>query len=87
MTDRPKVTPGGPPPGPVLHRNVAVIEVDDPYLLHELRANPRLSRLLVGQLTDRVALVRRHSADSIIRELRNAGYTPKVIRDEKTGIH
>src|SRR5262249_1298195 len=42
-----------PTAGLVLHTNLTLIEVADPLLLEELRADRRLAPLLVAQLSDR----------------------------------
>ena len=63
----------------VLHTNLTLIEVADPLLLEELRADRRLAPLLVAQLSDRVVLVKPGGGEWIMRALLKAGHTPKVI--------
>ncbi len=65
--------------GVVLHTNLTLIEVADPLLLEELRADRRLAPLLVAQLSDRVAVVKPGEEEGIMRALLRAGHTPKVI--------
>lgn len=65
--------------GPVLHTNLTLIEVADPLLLEELRADRRLAPLLVAQLSDHVAVVKPGGSEWILRALLKAGHTPKVI--------
>ena len=65
--------------GPVLHTNLTLIEVADPLLLEELRADRRLAPLLVAQLSDRVAVVKPGDEEEVMRALLKAGHTPKVI--------
>ena len=64
--------------GVVLHTNLTLIEVADPLLLEELRADRRLPPP-VAQLSDRVAVVKPGEEEGIMRALLRAGHTPKVI--------
>ena len=59
--------------------NLTLIEVADPLLLEEMRADRRLARLLVAQLSDRVVLVKPGDEEAVMRALLKAGHTPKVI--------
>jgi hypothetical protein len=65
--------------GLVLHTNLTLIEVADPLLLEELRADRRLAPLLVAQLSDRVVIVKPGAEEGVMRALLKAGHTPKVI--------
>jgi hypothetical protein len=65
--------------GAVLHTNLTLIEVADPLLLEELRADRQLGPLLVAQLSDRVAVVKPGGGEWVMRALLKAGHTPKVI--------
>jgi hypothetical protein len=65
--------------GAVLHTNLILIEVADPLLLEELRADRQLGPLLVAQLSDRVAVVKPGGGEWVMRALLKAGHTPKVI--------
>ena len=71
--------PAGDPSGPVLHANLTLIEVADPLLLEELRADRRLGPMIVAQLSDRVAVVKPGHSEWVIKQLLKAGHTPKVI--------
>jgi hypothetical protein len=68
-----------PASGLVLHTNLTLIEVADPLLLEELRADRRLAPLLVAQLSDRVVIVKPVAEEEVMRALLRAGHTPKVI--------
>jgi hypothetical protein len=68
-----------PTAGLVLHTNVTLIEVADPLLLEELRADRRLAPLLVAQLSDRVVIVKPGAEEAVMRALLKSGHTPKVI--------
>jgi len=65
--------------GAVLHTNLTLIEVADPLLLEELRADRQLGPLLVAQLSVCVAVVKPGGGEWIMRALLKAGHTPKVI--------
>jgi hypothetical protein len=65
--------------GPVLHAHLTLIEVAEPLLLEELKADRRLGPLLIAQLSDRIAVVVPGSGDQFIHHLLRAGHTPKVI--------
>ena len=67
------------PPELVLHTNLTLIEVADPLLLEELRADRRLAPLLVAQLSDRVVIVKPGEEEGVMCALLKAGHTPKVI--------
>jgi hypothetical protein len=74
-----RARPQGQTSAPVLHTNLTLIEVADPLLLEELRADRRLAPLLVAQLSDRVAVVKPGGEEEVMRALLKAGHTPKVI--------
>jgi hypothetical protein len=65
--------------GLVLHTNLTLIEVTDPLLLEELRADRRLAPLLIAQLSDHVVIVKPGSEEAVMRALLKGGHTPKVI--------
>jgi hypothetical protein len=64
---------------PALHASLVVVEVDDPLLLVELRADPKIGPLLVCQLSDRHAVARFESGDTLIQQLLKAGHLPRVV--------
>ncbi len=64
---------------PILHANLTLIEVADPLLLEELRADRRFGPLIVAQLSDRVAAVKPDDSERLLKQLLKAGHTPKVI--------
>jgi hypothetical protein len=76
------VSPKRPPadgPGPVLHSNLTVIEVADPFLLQTLRADRRFSGAILAQLSECVAIIQPGQGEWLIKQLLKAGHTPKVI--------
>jgi len=65
---------------PILHANVPVIETADPFLLAELRADPRLGPLILAVLSDRIAVIQPGAGDQFLKHLLKAGHTPRVLR-------
>ncbi|MGE3540617.1 MAG: hypothetical protein AB7N91_24655 [Candidatus Tectimicrobiota bacterium] len=63
----------------VLHSHLSLIEVADPLLLEELRADRRFGPLLVAQLSDCVAVVKPGASEGLLRALLRAGHTPRVV--------
>jgi hypothetical protein len=72
------VQPAGPA-GPVLHSNLTVIEVADPFLLQTLRADRRVGSAILAQLSDCVAIIQPGQGEWVIKQLLKAGHTPRVI--------
>lgn len=70
--------PPRPESAPVLHAHLTVVETDDPLLLQELKADPRLGPLLLAQLSDRVAVVLPAGTDALVKQMLKAGHLPKV---------
>lgn len=64
----------------ILHTNLTLLEVSDPLLLEELRADRRFAPLLLAQLSDCVAVVKPGSGEGLLRALLRAGHTPKVVQ-------
>ena len=60
------------------HAHLTLIEVAEPLLLEELKADRRLGPMRVAQLSDRIAVVP-GSGDPFIQHLLRAGHTPQVI--------
>jgi hypothetical protein len=67
------------PSDPVLHTNLTLIEVAEPDLLDELRADRRLGPMIVAQLSECVAVVKPEDRTRFLQQLFRAGHTPKVI--------
>src|SRR5262249_22247300 len=65
--------------GLVLHTNLTLIEVADPLLLEELRADRRLAPLLVAPLSDRAVLVKPGDEEPVTRAYRKAGHPRREI--------
>jgi hypothetical protein len=70
---------GNAEPGVVLHLNLTLLEVDEPEALAALRADRALGPLILTAISDRVAAVAPGREDELIRRLRKAGHTPKVV--------
>ena len=61
-----------------LHRRVCLIQTEDAVLAEEVLARKKLSRDIVGRLTDRVLLVRPGRVEAVVEELQKMGHTPQV---------
>lgn len=62
----------------VLHKNLPVIEVDDPVLLDLLYADIKAAECLLTRLSERVALVDPEKFDALYTRLRKLDYLPRV---------
>ena len=71
-------TPRPSEAAPVLHAHLILVEVAEPELLDELRADRRLGPLIVAQLSERIAVAAPGGAKALIQYLLKAGHTPKV---------
>jgi hypothetical protein len=72
-------TPPAKRAGTCLHTDLTLIEVADAELLQELRADRSVGALMVAQLSDRVAIAAPGSGKDLVKYLRKAGHTPKVV--------
>ncbi len=61
-----------------LHRRVCLVQTEDAVLARELLARKKLAQDIVGQLTDRVLLIRSGRVDAVVQELQRMGHTPQV---------
>ena len=62
-----------------LHRQVCLVQTEDPLLAEELLARKKLAEDIVGRLTPTVLLVRPGRADAVLDELKAMGHTPRVL--------
>ena len=62
----------------ILHRNIPLIEVDDPVILDMIFADPKSAECLLGRLSERVALVDPEKFDVLYARLRKMDYLPRV---------
>ncbi len=62
----------------ILHKNIPLIEVDDPVLLDMLFADPKAAECLLMRLSERVALVDNEKFEMLYTRLRKLDYLPKV---------
>jgi hypothetical protein len=70
-----------------LHRRVCLIQTEDAVLAEELLARKKLSRDIIGRLTDRVLLVRPGRVEIVIEELQKMGHTPQVsAKDDRRSL-
>ena len=65
----------------VLHQNLPLIEVAEPWLLDTILADAGAARYIVTRLSDRVAVVAPGQIDTLLARLRKLGHTPKVLEE------
>ncbi len=65
-------------PDNILHKNIPIIEVDDPVLMDMLFADPKASECLLERLSERAALVDPEKFEALYTRLRKLDYLPKV---------
>ena len=62
-----------------VHRNVSVVELEDPPLLTELLAATALGEAELRRLSDRVVVVDADRLDLLLEELLSRGYPHRVV--------
>ncbi len=62
----------------ILHKNIPILEVDDPLLLDMLFADPKAAECLLERLSEQVALVDPEKFEALYARLRKLDYLPKV---------
>ncbi|HJZ49387.1 MAG TPA: hypothetical protein VKE41_19555 [Roseiflexaceae bacterium] len=67
------------PPETILHQNLPLIEVAEPWLLDTILADAGAARCVVTRLSDRVAVVAPGQLDTLLARLRKLGHTPKLL--------
>jgi hypothetical protein len=63
----------------ILHQNLPLVEVAEPWLLDTVLADAGAARWIVTRLSDRVAIVSPGQIDALLARLRKLGHTPKVL--------
>jgi hypothetical protein len=63
----------------ILHQNLPLIEVAEPWLLDTILADANAARWIVTRLSDRVAIVAPGQTDTLLARLRKLGHTPKLL--------
>ena len=63
----------------ILHQNLPLLEVAEPWLLDTVLADAGTARWIVTRLSDRVAIVAPGQVDALLARLRKLGHTPKVL--------
>lgn len=76
MSDEPATLPPGTT---MLHRNVALLESDDPAELAALLANPRVASLVAARIGDRAALITPEAAHELHATLKRAGVSVTLV--------
>ena len=61
-----------------VHRNVTVLEVDDPVLLTELQTVTSLDEAVVRAVSDTLVVVDAAALEPLIEDLVARGYAPRV---------
>lgn len=61
-----------------VHRNVTVVEVDEPILMTELKAATGLEGAVVRQVSDTIVVVDESRLEALLDELVGRGYAPRV---------
>lgn len=69
-----------PPGASYLHKNISLIEVNDPAVLDQLYADRKAAEFLLARLSERVALVDSEKLDALYTRLRKLDHLPKVIQ-------
>ncbi|MBX7221779.1 MAG: hypothetical protein K1Y36_17635 [Blastocatellia bacterium] len=64
---------------PLLHNQLTLIEVAEPEILDALKMDRKIGPLLATRLSDCVVVVTPGNADTVIKHLRKAGHTPKIL--------
>jgi hypothetical protein len=63
-----------------LHKNVSLLEVNDPAVLDQLFADRKTAEFLLVRLSDLVALVDTEKLDTLYARLRKLDHLPKIIQ-------
>lgn len=64
---------------PLLHENLPILEVVDPFILDQLFADPTSAACLLQRLSPLVAVVDPPRFDALAARLRSAGHLPKIV--------
>jgi hypothetical protein len=68
-------------PIPVLHTNLPLLEVVEPWLLDTLLADATAARYVLLRLSPTAAIVWPGELDTLLARLRKLGHTPKVLAE------
>jgi hypothetical protein len=63
----------------ILHQNLPLLEVAEPWMLDTVLADSRAARWIMTRLSDRVAIIAPGQIDALLVRLRKLGHTPKVL--------
>ncbi len=64
---------------PILHENLPVIEVTDPFILDDLYADPRTAQFLLTRIAPTLAVIAPAQTEALLTRLIKQGHTPKVL--------
>jgi hypothetical protein len=62
------------------HMNLTLLEVADPSDLNVLMADPRIGMLIAARLSDSSAIITPDKTEALLKALKEAGHTPKIVR-------
>jgi len=65
---------------PILHKNLPILEVDDPALLDLLAADPKVAECLLERLGERAALIDPERFEALSARLKKLDYLPKIVQ-------
>ena len=68
-------------PHPMLHANLPLIEVAEPWLLDAILTDSSASRSILLRLSNTTAIVAPGELDALHARLRKLGYTPRVLAE------
>ena len=63
---------------PKLHKDVAIIEVSDPFVLTEIESDAAIQRFLGERLSDQCIVVQPQAVGEVVRRLQSLGHLPRV---------
>jgi hypothetical protein len=66
-------------PTPVLHANLPLVEVAEPWLLDAILADAIAARYVLQRLSATVAVVAPGELNTLLSRLRKLGHMPKVV--------
>ena len=66
---------------PILHENLPLVEVAEPWLLDTLLADAPAAQCILTRLSDRVAIVAPGQYETLLARLRKLGHTPRMLQE------
>lgn len=69
------------PPMAVLHANLPLVEVAEPWLLDAILADATAARSVMLRISGTLAIVAPGELDALLARLRKLGHTPRVLAE------